>query len=67
MRFTAWPSFERGRAGRDSDSSGSGLGLSVVDHLVEELGLTLEIRSEYGHGSTFEVLLPADSVRPLQL
>ncbi|MGH7226273.1 MAG: sensor histidine kinase, partial [Gemmataceae bacterium] len=40
--------FERGRSGRESDSDGSGLGLSVVDRLVEELGLTLELFSEYG-------------------
>ena len=55
--------FERGRTGRESDSDGSGLGLSVVDRLVEELGLTLEVFSEYGRGSRFEVLLPAELVR----
>jgi signal transduction histidine kinase len=58
--------FERGKAGKESDSGGSGLGLAVVDRLVEELGLTLEVFSEYGHGSKFEVLLPPDSVRPIQ-
>jgi len=57
--------YERGRSGRESDSDGSGLGLSVVDQLVEELGLTLEVFSEYGRGSRFEVLLPAESVRPI--
>lgn len=55
--------FERGRAGRESDSSGSGLGLSVVDRLVEELGLTLDVFSEYGRGSRFEVVLPGECVR----
>jgi signal transduction histidine kinase len=40
--------------------------LAVVDRLVEELGLTLEVFSEYGRGSKFEVLLPPDSLRPLQ-
>ena len=55
--------FERGRAGREVDSSGSGLGLAVVDQLIEELGLTLEVFSEYGRGSKFEVLLPPDQVR----
>ena len=58
--------FERGKAGKESDSGGSGLGLAVVDRLVEELGLTLEVFSEYGRGSKFEVLLPAVSVRPIQ-
>ena len=48
--------YERGKAGREGDS-GSGLGLAVVDRLVKELGLTLEVFSEYGRGSTFELLL----------
>jgi signal transduction histidine kinase len=58
--------FERGKAGKESDSGGSGLGLAIVDRLVEELGLTLEVFSEYGHGSKFEVLLAADNVRFVQ-
>ena len=58
--------FERGRAGRESDSGGSGVGLSVVDRLVEELGLTLDVFSEYGHGSSFEVILPAEKLRRME-
>lgn len=65
-RESIFEPFERGTAGRDSDSSGSGLGLTVVDRLTEELGLTLEITSEKGRGSKFEVIFPADHVRPLQ-
>jgi signal transduction histidine kinase len=57
--------FERGRAGREGDSSGSGLGLSIVDRLVEELGLELEVYSEYGHGSAFHLLLPSNSLRQI--
>jgi signal transduction histidine kinase len=56
--------FERGKAGREGDSSGSGLGLAVVDRLVKDLGLTLEVFSEYGQGSTFELLLPLSILRP---
>jgi signal transduction histidine kinase len=55
--------FERGRAGKESDSSGSGLGLAVVDRLVEELGLELDVYSEYGRGSSFELLVPACFLR----
>jgi len=55
--------FERGQAGKDSDSLGSGLGLAVVDRLVGELGLTLEVASEAGHGSAFHLLLPAALLR----
>jgi signal transduction histidine kinase len=58
--------FERGRAGRQGDSSGSGLGLAVVDRLVEELGLTLEVYSEFGRGSAFHLLIPDLLLRPIQ-
>jgi signal transduction histidine kinase len=56
--------FERGRAGRESDSGGSGLGLAVVDRLAEELGLDIEVYSEFGRGSTFHLLVPASMLRP---
>jgi signal transduction histidine kinase len=59
--------FERGRAGKESDSGGSGLGLAVVDRLVEELGLSLEVYSEYGHGSTFHLLVPDLLLRPVDI
>lgn len=56
--------YQRGRAGRaDSDSGGSGLGLAVVDRLVFDLGLVLDVTSEEGQGSRFELLLPASIVR----
>src|SRR5262249_30256621 len=55
--------FERGRAAREGDSGGSGLGLAIVDRLVEELGLKLEVYSEYGRGSTFHLVFPADMLR----
>jgi signal transduction histidine kinase len=57
--------FERGRAGKDDDSGGSGLGLAVVDRLVEELGLELEVFSEFGRGSAFHLLIPAGRLRPV--
>jgi signal transduction histidine kinase len=56
--------FERGQAGREDDSSGSGLGLMVVDQLAEELHLELEVYSEYGRGSAFRLLVPQDVLRP---
>jgi signal transduction histidine kinase len=55
--------FERGRAGKEGDSGGSGLGLAIVDRLVEELGLELEVYSEYGRGSAFHLLLPEAALR----
>ncbi|HEY1861811.1 MAG TPA: HAMP domain-containing sensor histidine kinase [Gemmataceae bacterium] len=55
--------FERGRAGKEGDSGGSGLGLAIVDRLVEELGLSLEVYSEYGRGSAFHLSLPSSALR----
>jgi two-component sensor histidine kinase len=55
--------FERGRAGKEGDSGGSGLGLAIVDRLVEELGLSLEVYSEYGRGSAFHLTLPSSVLR----
>jgi anti-sigma regulatory factor (Ser/Thr protein kinase) len=56
--------FERGKAGKETDSSGSGVGLAVVDRLVDDLGLTLDVYSEYGHGSKFDLIIPGDTLRP---
>ncbi len=53
----------RGKGGRESDSSGSGVGLAVVERLVEELELKLEVFSEYGRGSVFELVLPMKFLR----
>jgi hypothetical protein len=56
--------FERGTAGKGDTSGGSGLGLSVVDRLVRDLGLRREFASEHGRGSDFRVLLPRQLLRP---
>jgi PAS domain S-box-containing protein len=40
---------------------GYGLGLSIVARLVKLLGLHLTVRSEVGHGSTFDLELPPGS------
>ena len=56
--------FERGRAAKEGDSGGSGVGLAVVDRLVEELKLALEVYSEYGRGSAFHLVVPEALLRP---
>jgi hypothetical protein len=55
--------FERGQAGREADSGGSGIGLSVVDRLTQELGMRCEVQSEAGQGSHFRVLVPQHLLR----
>ena len=58
--------FRRGKGAKESDSSGSGgsgVGLAVVDRLVGELELVLEVFSEYGHGSTFDLIVPMTFLR----
>jgi signal transduction histidine kinase len=55
--------FERGSAGRSDSSGGSGLGLTVVDRLVQELRLTLEMSSDVGRGTSFRLIIPATMLR----
>ncbi len=41
--------------------AGTGLGLVIVRDIVHKHGGTVRVRSQRGHGATFEVLLPAAS------
>jgi two-component system, OmpR family, sensor kinase len=53
--------FYRGRAGRQSESAGSGLGLSVARRIVEAFGGTLELAGATDTGAKFVISLPAAS------
>jgi anti-sigma regulatory factor (Ser/Thr protein kinase) len=55
--------FERGQSARGGDSTGSGVGLSVVDRLTQELGLGCDVHSAAGQGSRFRVLVPQQLLR----
>lgn len=50
--------FRQESEGIRSEYEGSGLGLSIVDHLVDELGGTVEVETEKGEGTCFIVELP---------
>lgn len=55
--------FYRVDGSRSRDTGGTGLGLSIVKHVIQRHGGELEIRSEWGKGSSFKLIFPALRVR----
>jgi len=54
--------FTQERTKENADVGGSGLGLSIVKRLVDLMGGTIEVRSELGKGTEFEVCLDFERV-----
>ena len=50
--------FERTDLERNNTVEGTGLGLAITQHLVERMGGSIFVESEYGKGSVFTILLP---------
>jgi signal transduction histidine kinase len=50
--------FYRGRSAATVMAAGTGLGLTVVQHIVEAHGGTVAVLSSPGAGSTFSIRLP---------
>ncbi|MEM6731021.1 MAG: HAMP domain-containing sensor histidine kinase [Myxococcota bacterium] len=55
--------FHRVDCRRTSEVSGSGIGLSLVQHIVEAHDGKVDVKSTPGRGSTFTVRIPADGER----
>lgn len=53
--------FYRGDRSRARTTGGAGIGLTIVKHIVERHGGTISVESQVGEGSTFQVVLPANS------
>jgi signal transduction histidine kinase len=53
--------FKQESEGRDREYEGSGLGLSIVRRLTDELGGRIEVDTEKGKGTCFAVYLPLPS------
>lgn len=53
--------FYRVDKGRSRQVGGTGLGLTIVKHVVERMNGTIEVQSQLRHGSTFTVRLPLAS------
>jgi two-component system phosphate regulon sensor histidine kinase PhoR len=54
--------FYRVDRSRSRETGGTGLGLSIVKHILTRHQSKLEIHSEFGKGSTFSVVLPAQRI-----
>lgn len=50
--------FSRTDLSKNRSIQGTGLGLAITKQLVEEMGGRLDLKSQYGQGSTFTVILP---------
>jgi len=57
--------FHRVGTGLVHDVKGSGLGLSIVQHIVQAHGGQVTVESRAGEGSTFSILLPVEAPEAL--
>jgi signal transduction histidine kinase len=56
--------FYRTKKAEQSGEAGTGIGLSIVQQIVEQHGGEIEVTSEPGKGSCFTLVLPASALAP---
>jgi len=56
-----WEDFRQVDQSRTREFGGTGLGLSITRKLLERLGGSVTVKSNYGEGSTFSVYLPLEA------
>ncbi len=67
MRASIFQPFERGRAGDREQIAGTGLGLAITARFVHMMGGRIRLLDQIGRGTTFEVVLPAETAQKSDL
>jgi signal transduction histidine kinase len=62
--FEAFRSLDK--SGTKSVAASTGLGLAIARNLAQLMGGTIQLESELGVGSTFEVRLPLEVAEPVE-
>ncbi len=57
FKDTIFDAFTRAESSRTNKIQGTGLGMAITKNLVEAMGGTIDVESELGQGSCFEVLI----------
>lgn len=52
--------FQNNRASASEELNGNGLGLSIVNQLIDKMGGELEVRSKVGIGTCFDIAIPVE-------
>ena len=57
FKDTIFDAFTRAESSMTNKIQGTGLGMAITKNLIEAMGGTIDVESELGQGSCFEVLI----------